>query len=100
MKFAITHPEQGIYVGHGLGLAFWSLWEAAGQDCAVVFDTEDEAREHVSSWMDHNDPDDYGYAAVDVAADAGHATVEELCAAGLGDLVGDLLINVPTIGHA
>ncbi|WP_046869587.1 hypothetical protein [Microvirga massiliensis] len=90
MKVAITHPELGIYVGNCMGLGFWSLLDAVGQDCAVVFDTEEEARRHVSSWDERNAPDDYGYAAVEVADDAHYATVDDLSAAGLDELVGEL----------
>jgi len=100
MKYAITHPEQGIYVGNAMGLGFWSLWDAAGQDRAVVFDTKEEARRHVSSWENGSDPDAYGYAEVNVAPDAHYAAVGELREAGLADLVGELAINVPAIGHA
>jgi len=100
MKYAITHPEQGIYVGHAMGMAFWSLWDAAGQDCAVVFDTKEDARNHVMSWATHNDPDAYGYAEVGVAPDAHYATVADLRKAGLDALIGDLAITVPTFGHA
>jgi len=100
MKYVITHPERGIYVGNAMGLGFWSLWDAAGQDCAVVFDTERDARDHVASWESGGDPDAYGYAGVPLSPEARYATVGELREAGLDDLIGELAINVPIIGHA
>jgi hypothetical protein len=99
-KYAITHPEQGIYVGYAMGMGFWSLWDAAGQTTAAVFDLEDDARDHVASWSNHNDPHAYGYAPVEVSPDAEHATVDELREAGLHDLIGELAITNPVCGHA
>lgn len=98
-RIALTHPEQGIYVGNAMGLGFWSNWEAAGQDVAVTFDDEAAARAHVATWDENNDADRYGYAPVSVACEEGYATVDELVEAGLGDLLGELLINTPAIGH-
>jgi hypothetical protein len=98
-RIVLTHPEQGIYVGNAMGLGFWSNWEAAGQDVAVSFDDEAAARAHVSTWDENNDPDAYGYARVSVASDEGYATVAELADAGLGDLLGELRVNTPAIGH-
>lgn len=95
MKYVITHPELGIYVGHAMGLGFWSMLDAAGQDTAVVFDSIDEAMLHVGSWENEGDPDAYSYEAVEVDHDATHATVQELREAGLGPLLGELAINVP-----
>lgn len=93
----ITHQELGIYVGSCLGLGFWSLLDTAGQPAVATFLDEEEAREHVASWEELNDPASYGY--VEVFTAGSHATVDELAEAGLGCLLGDMPGNVEVIRH-
>lgn len=49
-RFVLFNPEAGIYLGNFMGLGFWSLLDAAGQDCAVTFGTAREAIAHRDSW--------------------------------------------------
>jgi hypothetical protein len=49
-KFILVHKEDGVYVGNALGLGFWSRLDAADQESAVTFDSEQEAKDHVASW--------------------------------------------------
>lgn len=101
MSVVITHPDYGIFVGHAIGLGFWSRLDAAGQDTACVFESEQQAREFIRTWKTNSNPDDYEYQEV-ACADGFHATVEELRAAGLQDQLGDLemesLRNTPAMG--
>lgn len=32
MPCVISHPEHGVFIGTGLGLAFWTNMECAGQE--------------------------------------------------------------------
>lgn len=81
---AIVHPEWGIFVGIGLGLAFWSALDCVGQDTVPVM-TEDEARAFIDSWPDCPvKSDGFTYHPVQIAGDH-WATIEELDAAGLSE---------------
>ena len=84
----ITHDEMGIYLGSALGFGFWSLLDAAGQDCAVTFPDIATARSVVAGWADNNDPDSYGYVPVPDGGE--YATVDQLTAAGLAHLLGEM----------
>jgi hypothetical protein len=97
LPVVITHLSDGIYVGQALGLAFWTLIDAAGQAEVVTFTDEAEAREHVASWDKRNNPATYGYVAVSAGRYAG---VEALAAAGLSHLVGNLLEDALLFGSA
>lgn len=86
----ITHHEMGIYLGNSLGLGFWSRLDAVGQDAAVLFGSEDDARTHVRSWESHNDPDAYRY--VQAGDDLnGYASVASLERAGLAHMIGGMI---------
>lgn len=73
--------RDGIYLGCCLGLGFWTELETAGQDAAVVFDDEEQARAHMASW-DLPPPEDV--RLVLVTMDRGnYASIESCVAAGL-----------------
>ena len=86
----IAHPEMGIYLGHCLGLGWWSLLDAVGQDAATLFDTEEQAREHVRSWQSNNDPDAYRYVEAE-NDNGGYASIASLERAGLADMIGEMV---------
>lgn len=48
--FALVHATDGVFLGTALGLTFWSNLDPVGQEVAVLFDSEQEAAEFVSSW--------------------------------------------------
>lgn len=52
MAYVITHPEIGIYLGSCLGMGFWSKLDPVGQPCAITFQTEKQAEDHMSMWDD------------------------------------------------
>lgn len=92
-EIVIVHPEMGIYLGCALGLGFWSNLDAADQTMAATFENEAQAREHVASWGELNQPDDYDYVRV-LVAEPGAATIDEMLQAGLGEHLG-LLVEPP-----
>ena len=81
IKFLIMHPDHGIFLGSAMGLAFWSNLESAGQNRAVVLDSEDAAREFIGSWDEV--PDGIELHDVMVDDDARYATIDQCVAAGL-----------------
>jgi hypothetical protein len=91
MRVVITHPEWGIYLGSALGLGFWSMLSSAGQVEAVTFSDESDAIDYIRSWEAGNDPEDYSFVE---ASPQDAATVSDLKAAGLEDLLGDMELNV------
>lgn len=92
-EIVLTHPEMGIYVGTAIGLGFWSNWDAAGQNTAPTFESEQQARNHVRTWDTLNDDTQYSYVEVEID-DIGHyATIDQLRAAGLSNLLGELLVT-------
>lgn len=44
MNYVVTHPEWGVFVGLGGGLAFWSKIDPVGQPAVVCFATEADAQ--------------------------------------------------------
>jgi hypothetical protein len=90
MHVVINYTEMGIYLGNCLGLGFWSKLDPVGQDAAVTFPSEVEARRHVASWNENNDPASYEYRLVATNKDRDYATISDLKDAGLTDLLGDL----------
>ncbi len=89
MRIVITHPEMGIYLGSFIGLGFWTMLDPAGQPSSTTFADEAEARWHVASWDESNDPDLYGYVRVQADPD-GAAGIPALKQAGLAHLLGDM----------
>lgn len=65
MAVLISRPEFGIYVGHALGFGFWSLLDTAGQEDAVTFPTEQDARDHIKSWDNPPDMSEFSFPEVD-----------------------------------
>lgn len=89
-EIVIVHPKMGIYLGCALGLGFWSKLDAAGQTMATTFENEAQARGHVASWDELNQPDDYAYARV-LVTEPGAATIDEMRQAGLDEHLGLLV---------
>lgn len=87
---AITHPEYGIFVGHAMGLCFWSQLESAGQDTVALFKDRDEAKEFVMMFGEDTGLKGYDFHEIETSEEY-CATVDELRGAGLEDLLGDLV---------
>ena len=91
MKYGILiiHEEMGIYLGHCMGLGFWTLLDPVAQGEAVVFEHLSAARSHVSSWDDKNNPDNYSYIRVEPDSPDGRAiSIAGLKRAGMESLMG------------
>ncbi len=101
MAIVITHPERGIFVGLGMGLAFWSRWDAADQDRVATFADVAQARDHVAAWEGDDPADAFGYVDVPVGdvSPEPYATVAKLTEAGLGDMLGELACTHLVPGH-
>ncbi|WP_315920952.1 hypothetical protein [Mesorhizobium sp. SP-1A] len=93
----ITHPEYGIFVGEGLGLAFWSKLDAVGQNSAAVFENETQARSFVADIAVPVAKQSFSYVQLETE-DGYHASIPELQAAGLGDLLGHLGTGENVVG--
>jgi len=88
MPVVIVSETDGIFVGHALGLGFWSLLDSVGQQEVCTFENTFQARQFVRKW---GNPDAYTYRQVKTKGD--FATVKELKAAGLGKYLGDIEDN-------
>lgn len=49
LRFVLYSEELGVFIGTGLGLGFWSKFDAAGQDHACVFESENQIRSFVAT---------------------------------------------------
>lgn len=86
---AITHSEYGIFVGHALGLCFWSQLDSVDQDRAALFKDKEEARDFVMHFGEDTGLKGFDFPEVETAEEF-YATVDELKDAGLEDLLGGL----------
>jgi len=79
--YVITHPEWGIFLGHFLGLGFWSKLEPAGQPTAPTFPTIGEAEGFMATWTSGRPA---GVSLIPVNPDHGtYASAGACIAAGL-----------------
>lgn len=92
ISYVIIHPLRGIYLGNCMGLGFWSMWDTVGQTHACTFATEHQAREHISSWILDNNPNDYKLKSVKTIRED-YASVDELAESGLKNQVLKLYMN-------
>ena len=91
IRIALVHPEMGVFVGHALGLCFWSKLDAAGQERAATFIDECDARVFTDMMLDAGTPPEevsqIQLVEVDTLGDE-YADIRALRAAGLGDQIG------------
>lgn len=80
-RVVITHREWGIYLGSCFGMGFWTKLDPVGQDSAVTFSSEREARAIIDIWESKPAPDDIHCAWV--STETGYASIDECVAAGL-----------------
>jgi len=81
-RFVLYSPEHGVFLGHCLGLGFWSKVDPVGQPWACIFSSKGEAVAFVSSWKDSS-PFPLETREVMVADPAAGASITECVAAGL-----------------
>lgn len=91
-RWLIKSETDGLFVGHGMGLLFFSKCEDAGQNTVAIFSRWHDAADFVQEFMSpHNIPVTIHPIRT---AHAGYATIPELIAAGYRDELGLLLNNV------
>lgn len=84
-SWVAVHAEWGVYVGHALGFAFFSLQDCAGQAEVTTFDSHRDAMEHVTKDLGMTaELKNFSFLAVACENDQG-ATPDELVAAGVAD---------------
>lgn len=87
---AITHPEYGIFVGHAMGLCFWSQLDSADQERVALFKDTDEAKDFVMQFGEDTGLKGYDFHEIETIEEF-CASVDELRDAGLEDLLGGLI---------
>lgn len=90
-RFLLIHDDFGIFVGHGMGMCFFSHVESAGQTTAVTFATEDDAKQFVTEHL-ISLKDKCRYYSIRCVAE--HASIDEIVSAGLEPLLGDMRSNL------
>lgn len=89
--FVITHPNLGVYLGE---LGSWSLLDPFTEKTAHAFPSEEAARAYVRSFKDLDEKDVAGFKIVPVTPSIpGAATIADLRAAGLADMLGGLEVE-------
>ncbi|SER39957.1 MULTISPECIES: hypothetical protein [Pseudomonas] len=48
--YVIAHSKDGVFLGHMLGLGFWSKLDPVGQEAAPCWPSMEEARDFVETW--------------------------------------------------
>ena len=95
-KFVIYDPEWGVYLGNCMGLGFWSNLDSVGQEYACVFDSIDQAMNHVHSWDSTKDDParmlSIEYREVDVA-NPQYASIAEIERAGMPPWLPDFTLH-------
>lgn len=81
MRYIIVHERDGIFVGHGMGLAFFSALDPADQTQCVTFESQDYAQEFVSVILASTGET---YTVQEISGDAEYASIADLETAGYG----------------
>ena len=56
----IVHPEMGVFLGHAMGMSFFSLiGDAGGQYKAPVWNTHKEAQDFLGTWRNSPPPEQF-----------------------------------------
>lgn len=87
MAVVIANDELGVFVGTGMGFAFWTKLDSVGQEFATTFPNESDAIAFLNSWPDGAVPETCRFVPV---GDKEYVSIAELKAVGLGDLLGDM----------
>jgi hypothetical protein len=87
LTWVVVHPEWGVYAGHALGMAFFSLHDVGSQPVATTFESKSQAVDHITSWRNEGldfAPSDFRFHDV-ACEDRTFATPDEMAAAGIPD---------------
>jgi len=84
MSYVLVHRDNGILLGHCLGMLFWSKLDPVGQPAAVTFPSQAEVDRALSTWLAPLQQEREHMRLHEVVADDGlYATVASCAAAGL-----------------
>lgn len=84
-SWVAIHAEWGVYVGHALGFAFFSMQDCAGQAEVTTFGSHRDAVEHVANDLSMAaELAKFSFLSVACETDRG-ATADELVAAGVAE---------------
>jgi hypothetical protein len=75
-------PEQGVYLGEAMGLAFWSALESADQPSAPTFVSVADAQQYLASW-NSPPPADLQFVWVEPEPRGQYASMDACVRAGL-----------------
>ncbi len=93
-QFIIVHDVDGIFVGHAMGLAFYSNLNCGGQWSVPTFESEEQCAAFISDTGDFP-LEMFKVIPVEVSdKEPGYAYPDELDAAGLGHLTAELRANL------
>lgn len=100
-RYVLTNPKNGIFIGIGMGLAFWSRLDAANQWHVATLLSVEQAREYANMC---SMPGEICSVQEVMCASEAFATIEELEAAGLVaytlELKQNRLLAMPVAGTA
>ncbi len=91
-QWVLLSRTDGLFIGHGMGMIFFSKSEDAGQRTVVTFPTEESAIEFALEYMSACGP--LETAPVE-AINMGQVSIPELIACGYREHLGLLLANIP-----
>lgn len=93
LRFVITHPQMGVYLGNCMGLGFWSKMDTVGQNAAVTFASVTSAEAHISSWDEGNNPRDYHFRTTIPDLPGNYVSLTRLIKDGYAKDVGELALK-------
>lgn len=50
-RFVLYDEELGVFIGHALGMCFWSKLDAVGHTDAATFDSAEDMERFVAEWI-------------------------------------------------
>lgn len=85
MSLVVNHQQWGVFVGHSMGMAFWSKLDPAGQESAPVFNSAEEVAALMGPlWLKIKDQVALVYVTPDIHLDrVSWASMKACVAAGL-----------------
>lgn len=99
MPVVLVHPDHGVFVGHFMGIPFWSRCHSGGQFRVATFPDEEKARQFIADGRANGmfeDSLDFSQARFVAVEGADHASIDALVKVGLSDILGDLRLNEAT----
>lgn len=83
MALVLAHPDHGIFLGHCMGLTFWSKIDPVGQPSAPTFADNKEIDDALATWLAPLEDKDRLTRHVVTPDDGHYASIAACVAAGL-----------------